>query len=319
MVAPGCGELSGSSKTAHAIDTCRLRTALVLLIFVMLLQGCAQVNERVYRDMETHLRADRPEVALDALEQLGNSPLNRALYTLNRAMLLHHNGQFEKSVEAFEQAKRYIGVFDATSVSESIAAYTLSEQMSVYQAAVYEKLFVHVYQIMNYLALGALDSARVEAMQIDLALTRLAESGHYLAAASARYVAGLIFEAQREYDSALVAYRQARDNYAAAASPAPADLLERLTRLSDELGLDSAANTSIANAPHRPADSDHNTGQLVVFHHVDLAPRKRQLDQTVMDPGSGRFYRVSLPVFQRRGLPPLQFSSRVGAQELSSE
>ena len=301
-----------------SLALCRVAGAMLLL------GGCASMQQHSYHAIEKELRADQPENALALLDEYISRGSDRALYSLNRAMILRQAGDFQGSVEAFENAKAVIGVLDATSISESFAAYTLTEQLRSYQATTYEKLFVHLYQIMNFLALRDLAAARVEVMQIDLALTKLSETGHHQAAAAARYVSGLVFDALKEKDSALIAYRQAYENYLASPAPVPFDLQKRLVLLTGKLGLEEENQQwreRFAQAAQRIDDEQQfqSHGELIILYDIDFAPYKQERSQTVVDPGSNAVVRISLPFYQTRGVGDIFFESELDDARVASE
>lgn len=273
--------------------------------------ACVHMQQDVFVNVESQLRAQQNEAALASLEKLNRFYDNRALYELNRGMILHYMGSYQESISAFERAKKYIGILDPVSITESIAAYTLSEQLRAYKATVYEKLFLHIYQIMNYLAINQPNSARVELMQVDLALKTLNQEGHYLASAAARYVSGLIFESLNEQDNALIAYRQAYKNYRQTDEIIPRDLKYRLVNLTQVAGL---YNETIQwqkefNLPKRHVNNGNS--QLVIFYNVDFAPVKEQVSESVIDPSSGQWYRLSLPFYQSRNVKNIYFEATI--------
>ncbi len=291
----------------------------VYWILGLLLSGCAQMQQDVLLDLESQLRARQTQAALQSVKKLKGMGKNRALYALNKGMILHQAGDYSGSIKAFERAKRRIGVLDPISITESLSAYTVTEQLAAYRATTYERLFLHWYQIMNYLALNDLDAARVEVMQIDLALSTLTDSGHFLAAAAARYVSGFIFEALGEADNALIAYRRAHDNYRRGRAAIPLDLQKRLATLSAALGLVEEQRRWRKEFDVQREPADARAGELLIFFHLDFAPRKLHDSQAVIDPRTGQWYRVSLPYYAPRDLGGIRFETRVMENRVASE
>ena len=283
--------------------TLRNVRALVLLATIGL-TACAAVQHQTHVVVEHQLRAKQPQAALKTLEQQPVSAKQSALYYLNKAMVLRQLDNYQASIETFEQAKNVIGRLSPTSITGSLAAYTITEQFNNYQASTFDRLFVHIYQIMNYLALNKLDSARVEAMQIDLALNRLTEENLYQEAASARYITGLVFEANQEPDNAFIAYQHAFNNYQRANVHIPHDLQHRLKSLSHRLGVDLGLTLSESFVAQEeetmPPSLPH--GQIVVLADIDFAPRLTMVDTTVVNPDNGNIVRVSIPKYQSRML-----------------
>ncbi len=220
-------------------------------------------------------------------------------------------GQYADSVQSFEQAKPLMQYLEATSITETAAALTVTEQLRTYQAPLYERLMVHVYQGLNFLQLGQPDSARVEALQIDDLLKRL-----YPGTATApnggdafpRYFSGLVFESLGEYSDAMIAYRQALAAYKAQGLPdggVPQDLKLSLCRFADFLGLKEELNGyrkrfGIDSWP--PVDKNDGQGQIIFIFSNGLGPVKLAQSSLLPDPVNGHYYSVSLPVLRRR--PP---------------
>ncbi|RFA30062.1 hypothetical protein CAI21_07590 [Alkalilimnicola ehrlichii] len=295
---------------------------LLPLLLVLVLSGCATHGQALNR-MEGHLLSQQPEQALQALQPLQGANRNRALYELNRGMLLRMQGELEASVEAFEKAKTLGLSLDAISISESLGALTVAENVRSYTPDVHERILLHVYQALNFLELGEFDAARVEALQLDLALRRLDPAtgrAPYGGDAFARYLTGVIYEAAGEWSDAMIAYRLALRTYDEQTQPAPVSLAARLLALSDYLDLVDEH----AEYRHRfngidwaPIDLPVTGGEVVVILHNGLAPRKYERSVTTQSYDTGQLYRVALPALRRR--PPTVASFSVHAGELQSQ
>src|SRR5690242_18652527 len=117
---------------------------------VLALGGCALGYMDAMQQVDRDLAAQQPQAALKALEGLSGGK-DQVLYLLNKAMVLRMAGDYSDSVQAFEQAKPLMQYLEATSVSETAAALTFTENLRTYQSPVYERLLAHVYQGLNYL------------------------------------------------------------------------------------------------------------------------------------------------------------------------
>ncbi|WP_290648513.1 hypothetical protein [Aquisalimonas sp.] len=297
------------------------RLAQVLLIgVVLLLGGCAghQVQDRI----DDRLRAGDTSGALEVVERL-DSRRNQALYLLNRGMLLRMDGQLDASVEAFEDAKRQLGALEPISISETVADWALAETAGQYDSNVHERLFLHVTQMLNFLELGDLHAARVEALQIDLGLRRVDPSGGaapHGGDAFARYLSGIVFEASGDRSDALIAYRRAAQRYEALEAPVPRDLQVSLLHMLDALDQTEererwAERFGIEAVRAR----GEGTGQLVVVVHSGLGPRLGESSVAAQDPRSGQLYRVSLPAVRGRGDPSAAVTLAVAERAVEGE
>lgn len=283
----------------------RGHTAIAVILLSLALSGCAS-RGALFDGVDTALERGRADQALTALEPLASSNRNQVLYLLNRGMLLRMFGDLQGSIDAFEKAKRTMGQLQPISISESLATWTIAEDGGSYKPPVHEHLLLHVYQALNYLQLGQLEEARVEALQIDLGLRRVDPADHRAPQggdAFPRYLSGLIFEASADWSDALIAYRKAYRSYQRHRQPVPRDLQYSLLRLTDYLDLTEerdgyAAEFGIDQWTALDPGSDLATVVLVV--HDGFAPRLREESIVAAHPSEPRLVRVSLPVLQDR-------------------
>lgn len=297
---------------------------LVALVCALAASGCATHGEAFSR-MEARLLAQQPAEALSALDSLSRQDRDQALYQLNRGMLLRMLGDYAGSIEAFEAAKQLGLDLQAISVTEELATLTLAEGARSYVPDVYERLLLHVYQALNFLEQGQLDSARVEALQIDLALRRLdstdarARDGED---AFARYLTGLIYEAREEWSDAMIAYRLAAGAYEASNQPLPLSLRRALLRLTDYLALTdehAAYRERFDPIEWQPLRELRTQGELVLLVHRGLLPIKYEQSVTTQDAETGQLYRIALPALRRKPPQGIGFTAISGERVAQGE
>lgn len=252
------------------------------------------------REMQRLAMTGQPQQALQALEGAGLKGDEQLLYLLNKGLLQRQNGDYLGSIATFEKAKILLRNLEAISVSATAGSYTISETTSDYSGKPYERIMLHVYQALNYLALNNPEAARVEALQIDLLLRRLypqTQSLPYGGDAVGRYLAGLIFEANDEADEALVSYRHALRSYSAQGQTIPTDLQQRLLRLTLQLGLEEEHGKLQQRFSMQPASQGlpTQTGQVVLLLSAGRVPGRIGVSSLSQDLRTGRFYRISLP------------------------
>ena len=285
----------------------RLRRARILMTLALLtvLPGCASQGALLDR-VDSDLGSGQPERALESLEGLSDSGRNRSLYWLNRGMLLRMSGDIDGSIAAFERAKDIIGELQAISVSETLAAWAVAEDSGTYVPPTHEHLLLHVYQALNFLQRGDMDSARVEALQIDLGLRRIdPANGRAPRGGDAfpRYLSGVIFEAAGDWSDALIAYRKAYQAYQRQNAPVPRDLQLALIRFTDFQGLSDERDGYLREFgidAWEPVDPRRQTATLVIVLHDGQAPRLREEGVVLPHPSENRLLRVSLPALQAR-------------------
>jgi hypothetical protein len=274
-----------------------------VLALMLSIGGCASLTyQAVVSGVEQNLASNHPGAALALLNKASPPNDDRVLYSLDRGMVLRMLGRYRESNAAFEKAKRLMGKYRAISISETAAALTLSENLTSYSGDLYEHLLVHVYEGLNYLQMQDPDSARVEAQQIDILLNRVApDTGRapHGGDGFARYLSGIIYEANHQYSDAMIAYRKAWQAYRAERAPVPRDLEDCLLRLSAHLGLADEHRQwqrRFGDGPWHDFDQVRRSAQVVLVFSDGLAPARGQSSVTAQSPENGRIYRIALPV-----------------------
>ncbi|GHS86494.1 hypothetical protein FACS189487_00890 [Campylobacterota bacterium] len=280
-----------------------MRLAL-LLICALVFAGCA-AHSSAFAPVENALRGGSYDQALAALEAKAPSEGDRLPYELNRAIVLQAAGRYEESISAFEAAKALVEEFDALSVTEQTASLVVNDAAIAYYGEDYERVYLNFYAAIDYLMMGDLHGARVEAMQADARLKLL--NGAYDDAA-ARLLGGVIFDALGERGDALVSYRQAyrayKDGFFGVAVPAP--LKSDLLRLSKQLGIGDEYKQYLAEfgkeyeraAAGAAGSAGRDTGELVAIVSAGFAPIKRSERAMFPSPYGGIV--VAIPHYETR-------------------
>ena len=295
-------------KPAEAGSMRQLALILVLPL-VLGLGGCATYSGS-FAVIEHKLAAQKYDEALKDIEKDADTKTDRVLYLLNKGMVLRMKRDFTASNVAFEAAKAEIDRLYAASVSENTLSAIVNDSTVSYSGDNYERVLLHMYMALNYLELGDPDSARVEALQVDVLLRSLAEkssSNKIAEDAFMLYLAGMIYEDEGEFSDAMISYRNAYNVYKKYLTnfglPMPSVLKTDLMRmakrqgLTDELdkykkefGVESSVSASV------PADQ----GELVFVLNNGLAPIKREKSINSFDPKSGSMLRIALPEYESR-------------------
>jgi uncharacterized protein len=250
----------------------RIRAIAVGCATGIMLAACVPYGART-QDFRQALLTGQSASALQYLEQQSNDRLDRALYELNKGMLLHMTGDFAGSNEWLEQAKQRMQQLAAASVSENLTALTLNEATRSYGGQPYEQLSIYAYKALNYLLLGQPAAARVEVLQADVRLREwesVAELRAFEASAFMQYISALVFEMSREWDDALISYRKAYDVYKKTGNAVPVQLQKDLLRLSSFRGRKDELAQYVREFPGTDWESMKSLkskAELVVFVH----------------------------------------------------
>ena len=287
----------------------RRRAAEVLVFGAMCLTSACATYSAGFQATEAALTRHQPGAALQALEKQNPPKRDRVVYLLNKGMLLRMNGDYAASNQAFEEAKRLTSELSAVSLREQSESFIINDATRSYVGEEYEQVLVHIYEALNYLNMGQLDDARVEAVQVDLELQayheRFSKAG-YTADAFARYLNGMIYEDLGETSDAMIAYRKAYEAYQGYQKKygvaVPPLLKHDLLRLTQEMGLDDELQRyqQAFGLDAKAVQRDPDDGEVVFILSDGLVPIKRQTSILVPNPRTNRWIRISLPRYQYR-------------------
>ncbi len=208
---------------------------------------------------------------------------NALLYHLDLGMLLHLDGKYAESNQAFESAKRLAKELFTKSVTTEASTFLVSDNLRPYYGEDFERALIHVFSALNYMLLGQGQEALVEARQVDFLLTKLeTDYGHknvYREDAFARYLMGLLYEEQGEVNDAFISFRKAleayevyKKNYGVSAPPA---LVQDALRTARALGFrDEIEQIRKRWGGEPPSPLPRDAGEAVVLHYNGLAPHK---------------------------------------------
>jgi len=297
----------------------RVSALLIVLLAVFGLAGCATQGNTALL-IQQDLTQRQPDQALQRLRKLTVPNTDRVLYLLNEGMLLHLAGHWQESNGAFETAQRLMQQLSALSLREQGTSLLVNDSVRSYEGESYEKVMLHVYKALNYLALHQPFEARVEVLQLDQLLRSLSESpsGADPDLGFSRYLAGMIYENLGEWSDAMISYRKAYEDYERHGKKydlaVPKSLQRDLVRMARMVGLKDELKKyqkefDIGKEDGLPPGSPGSAlGELVVVFNDGLAPLKKEHSVAVTD-AKGHLIRISLPYLQRR--PPLAAAARL--------
>lgn len=258
----------------------------VLLLAMLVLSGCATYSSS-FGVVQRNLAAQDFDGALQILEKQADAKNDRVLYLLNKGMVLRMKRDFAGSNIALEAAKTEMNRLYAESISENALSFVVNDATVSYAGDDYEQVLVHLYKALNYLELGQLNEARVEALQVDIKLRELGENipdSKFTEDALSRYLTGMIYEELGEWSDAMIAYRkayQAYQKYQTHYATAIPDMLKHdLIRLATRQGLkkEAAEYRKTFDMPARLDEeaAPEQVGELVFVLNNGLAPLKRE-------------------------------------------
>lgn len=196
------------------------RGALVWLVAAAL-TGCATYSDHVLRasraasggDYAGAVEALNDVLGVDSAHELPDDwKSDRALATLERGVLLQSLGQYPDAARDLSAAEEQLELLDLKlDAVGALGRYLYSDSSEAYKTPPTERLALNAINLLNYLALGDLDGAAVEARRFQVMREYLQSEGIEAQgpATLGAYLAGFVFERRGEGDRALRYYEEA--------------------------------------------------------------------------------------------------------------
>ncbi len=201
-------------------------------------------------------------------EDLPSEPTtDTPLLLLERATILQALGLYELSARDFQSADQNLEVLDLTSdTAGDIGKYLFSDDATLYKAPPHEKLLLNTLNMINYLARGDLNGARIEARRLVVNQKYFENAGAEARGmlALGNYLAGFAFEVSGRPDEAARHYGDALE-----AGGIPT-LLEASRRLVALGARDPRLKEAVGEPGEPPPPSED--GELLVLVQTGMAP-----------------------------------------------
>ncbi|HYO51996.1 hypothetical protein [Archangium sp.] len=272
--------------------------AVLALVGVVLLSGCAGDYVARTRQLRTAYESESYEFALAELDAVARQDTGKdtLLVLLDRGMVLHAAGRWRESIQTLAEADRLAAELDVISVSEEAGSFLTNERERAYRGEDFERLMISVLQALNYAQLGQDEEALVEVRRVNERLEKMIveEKKPYEQLAIARYIGGVLYEDQREWDSAYIDYAKALEQ-----EPGLGVLAEPLLRLAKKTGRLEEYERLRRRFPdvwHEPLGAGE--GQVLVVVEAGLSPEKEPADRRLETHDI-----IQVPVYRDRGRP----------------
>lgn len=200
-----------------------LRIAALLLYLAFGLSACATHSE-LRQSMVDRVRTGSYTAAYGKLQDLEKKPRKKdeVMDLMDRAMILNLLGRYQESNQSLERIKDKFEELFGIDWADELAAIAWNDTARAFEGEEFEKVMVNMIAAFNYLHLGDLEGAGVEARQINhhlqVYVDRLKKNKvntSYVQDPFAQYLAGLIQEASgdendayRSYEDALLGYEK---------------------------------------------------------------------------------------------------------------
>jgi hypothetical protein len=176
---------------------------------ILMLQACATSSAlKIARDQFRH---GSTTDALQTLSEADVSNRDQLLLYLDKGLVAQASGNYSDSIAAFERALELVEELDYVSVRDQTASIISSDWAARYGGETSEKLWIHTFQMLNYLLLNAPRSAAVEARR---AVALFDEHGDVLKNdIFTRELMALSFESAGQLNGARVEYRKLAQDF----------------------------------------------------------------------------------------------------------
>lgn len=246
----------------------------VFLSLILSTTSCATYQGKVHQARDL-LAEGRFSEALPSLKALADEPSNDQLvYLLDYATALQVAGDYTESNKYFIKADKFADIQDYTSLSLETGSFLMGEEMVQYKGDDFEVVLINAMTAINFLSLGNLDSAMVEVRRLNEKLRRfrLEAKRKFTDNALALYLSAIIYEANKNWDDAAIAYEQVYK-----VDPEYPSLREDLVRSNLRARRFEAVRKwkqLFPEVTERPEWMDPKFGEVVVIYQQGWGPRK---------------------------------------------
>lgn len=266
----------GTNRRLYGAARPLCQAAAVFCVFA--LSACSSYVGQSTKIKQALLAEDFPG-ALKGVEEIdqGTSGL---LYHLERGLILHYQGEYAASNEAFEQVDILLEELYTKSVTRELTALVVTDVITKYRGDPFEAVLVNYYKILNYLQMGDVDGALVECRRVNHKLQMLIDSGetYFVNDPFVQYLTGMVYRAADDLTEAEVSFRVAVDAYRelqdAYLVETPDALFCDAAATAGALG-DFEAETGYASEVDC-AETPPATGTLNLFLECGYVPHKRE-------------------------------------------
>ncbi len=256
--------------------------------FFLLLSSCAsyyQMNNKFNKFFEE----GELERAEKVLENSKKAPEGKAklLYYLNRGLVSSLQGEYEASNQFFEEAYK-LGEDLRNNYWNTATSLLLNPNLTYYTGEDHELLLIHYYKALNFLKMKDTQAALVECRRLNIKLEKLSDKypsnvlgkkGKYKRDAFIHNLMGIIYDADKDYNNAFIAYRNAVDIYQEDYLPmfgidAPGQLKQDLLKTAYLMGFDNELQQYEKKLGMTYQHEKQEGGELVFFWNNGLGPVK---------------------------------------------
>lgn len=243
------------------------------------------------------------------------------LYYFNKGTVLWMNNKPFESNKYFRLADYYIEDYQKNYATKALS-FLSNPKIEPYAGETFEQILLHYYTTINYAQLGDLDAALVEAKRMLLKMQKISDTysgkNKYKRDAFAHNLLGIIYDAQKDFNNAFIAYRNAyeiyKDDYQSQlGTPIPLQLKKDLIRTAALTGFYEDQHLYESEFNLKLEKENTTNGNLLFFWNNGFGPVKDEwsINFTIIPGGNGWVNFVNLDL-------GLNFPFYVGDSEKSN-
>ncbi len=263
-----------------------------ILFSIFLLSSCATYYQSSYTFNQEFERGNL-DTALENLQGRSSEANGKKefLFYVNNGLVLSMMGRYEESNEYFEKAFLFGEDYRKNYLYEA-ASYLTNSTVTRYKGEDHEHLMTLYYKALNFLKMKMTDEALVECRRLNIRLQQLSDrydsNTKYQRDAFVHTLMGIIYEVDKDYNNAFIAYRNAleiyQDDYHRLFQlDAPEQLKQDLLRTALLSGM--TEDFERYKQEFGRIDFEYHSpegGELVFFWHNGLSPVKAEWGITFM-------------------------------------
>lgn len=272
-------------------------TLFAFLLITVFFSGCATLTrDERFSEIDANVQRGEYGAAIRLIEADERGRLygdrDRVLYHLDSGMLHHFAGDFAESTRHLTEAEDLIEDLFTRSISDAASALLLNDTMIEYSGEEYEDVYLNIFKALNFIELGAIESAFVEVRRAQIKLNVLEDKYARLArelntsehsrarhqpgtarfhtSALARYISLLLYRNEGNWDSVRIDRDAIDDAFLLQPSvyDFPRPKLERITDRTDKarlnvFGFAGRSPTKQADTLYIITDTDYVTIAVV--------------------------------------------------------
>ncbi|MDD5657555.1 MAG: hypothetical protein PHF00_09920 [Elusimicrobia bacterium] len=157
------------------------------------------------------------QAALEKAKESQYGKKNQVLYYLDLGTVLHHAGKYQESDDAFDKAEQRMVDLYTKSVTQAAGLLVLNDGTMDYAGEPFERALTNVYRALDWVFLGKLEEAVVEARKAGVFLDELNRTldgkARYKDDAFAQYLSALLYADAGKLDDARICMEKAMAAY----------------------------------------------------------------------------------------------------------